>query len=150
MNHESELDDVRVLVLARIDRKEREFKVALIGAAVIEFAGGVSGVYLGSSDSKANAFELRVECADAALIQRGYNKDLFVSQGRQPEERKLDLDPLPLGMAADHDRLMAHLFYEYVINNAEPDISGRNNLGTMRLVDACIRSAETGAAVRVG
>ena len=39
MNHESELNDIRGSVLKRIDRKELEFKVALLGAALIEFAG---------------------------------------------------------------------------------------------------------------
>lgn len=111
--------------------------------ALLEFGGGVTGVYLGSSDSKHRRYTLRVECERAALYVPSYPGRLFVGVGA--EERELPSDPTPEGR--DFDRMMPYLFYEYVVNNAEPDISGRNNLATMRLCDACIRSSESGKPV---
>lgn len=114
--------------------------------AMLEYENGVTGVYMGSSDSKSTNFIMRVDCADGALINPAYQGKLFHALGREPQT-ELPLDTLPGGLG--HDPLMSHLFYEYVVHGHEPPISGRHNLGTMRLVDACIRSAQTHETVEL-
>lgn len=111
--------------------------------AMLEFEQDISGVYLGSSDSKNNAMDVRVECAEGAIVQRGYRGQLTFQSAKS--EILLDNDPLP--EVANEDAMMLRLFYNYVIHNQEPDISGRNNLETMRLIDACIRSSDTGEII---
>lgn len=111
---------------------------------MLEF-DGLCGVSMSSSDSATLACELRVECAEGALINRTYRGPLFHALAR--EEKQLELDELPGGF--DDEKLMLHLFHQYVVHNIEPDISGRHNLGTMRLMDACIRSSETREAVEL-
>lgn len=126
------------------------YETAPAASAIIGFEGGITGTYLGSSDSKTTSYELRVECAEGALIQRGC-RDGLVYRGalvlaREKQEEPIALAQHPSGLDPE-DGLMPHLFYQYVTEGTEPDISGRNNLGTMRLVDACVRSAETGQVV---
>lgn len=116
------------------------YETAPAVSAIIGFEGGITATYLGSSDSKANHYELRVECADGAVLQRGYQGGLVLRRG--DKEEPIAIEGHTSGL--DPDRLMPHLFYRYVTGGDEPDISGRNNLGTMRLVDACVRSAESG------
>lgn len=115
-------------------------------SALIEFDTGVSGVYLGSSDSKTRHFEMRVECAGGALVNREWGGALALCRGK--EEIALPTDVHPSDRT--FDSMMPHLFYEYVVNGVEPPISGRHNLGTMRLANACRVSAETGQIAEVG
>lgn len=116
-------------------------------SAVIEFESGVLATYVGSSDSLLTSTELRVDCAEATLIQRGFYDGTLVAQRQGRPERAIDLDPSPSGL--DPNPEMFELFYRAVRTGQESDISGGHNLGSMRFVDACVRSAETGARVSV-
>lgn len=116
-------------------------------AAMLEFRDGPTISMLSSSDTRAWGLEFRLECERGALVQRagrlGGEGTLEVLTGNRRES-------LPLDPGIDNregTRLMADLFAAYVLDGAEPEVSGQRNLQTLRLCDAVIRSSRTGLPV---
>ena len=116
-------------------------------SAVLEFQSGTTMAYISSSDARAFQHEFRLECEHAALVHRalrvGDQKQLIRATTERDEVLTLDGGTLnrdaPTGMI---DR-----FADYVLEGVEPEVSGRNNLPTMRLCDAVIRAARDGGVV---
>jgi predicted dehydrogenase len=148
-----DLDSIRSLFSERVKRVTcrevkppwTKYQTPPCVEALLEFEGGLTGVYLGSSDSKHRNYILRVECEQAALFVPAYPGKLFVGVGN--EEKELPADTPPENR--DFNQMIPYVFHEYVTTGVEPDISGRNNLETMRLCDACIRSSENGETVEL-
>jgi predicted dehydrogenase len=136
--------------------------------AICEFSGGVSGTYVSTSNARADGYEFRLECAEAAVIAPGREGGAltvrFGPQRRREETVPLDspdvrgLESHPLAQAALagnagrgggalRDLLIYRDFYAYVVDGTEPETSGRRNLDTMACVEAVQRSTESGRPV---
>jgi predicted dehydrogenase len=133
---------------------------------IAEFADRVCGTYFGTSNARGEAFEFRVECAEAAIMADDPVDcaGLRVQWGpRDRREEVVPLDPpdlrglahLPVvaairaGMAVERgawppflDAQIYRDFAEYIVAGVEPETSGRRNLATMQFVDAVQRSTE--------
>lgn len=97
--------------------------------------------YTGTFTSAADAFECRVECAGAALLWDGHG--LGAVPAGQRERREV---PLPAAERTT-EQSVADAWRAYILDGREPEISGRHNLGTLRMIDAAIRSSDTGQRV---
>jgi predicted dehydrogenase len=100
------------------------------------------GTYVGTSEARAAGSLFRLECRDAALVAERSGKSIQVIRGKETQE--IALDELPY---ASTDAHLAQLFHRSITTGEEPETSGRNNLATMRLCDAIIRSGETGRSI---
>ncbi|MGH2368973.1 MAG: hypothetical protein ACRDI2_12310, partial [Chloroflexota bacterium] len=105
-------------------------------------ADRVYGTYVGTSDARAPGYSFRLECADAALVAARGGGNIQAVRGKETEVIPLD----DLGYAST-DQHLAQLFHRAIATGEEPETSGRRNLATMRLLDAIIRSGETGQAI---
>lgn len=100
------------------------------------------GTYAGTSEARAAGSLFRLECRDAALVAERSGKSIRVIRGQETQE--LGLDELPYTSTDEH---LAELFHRAITTGEELETSGRNNLATMRLCDAIIRSGQTGRAI---
>jgi predicted dehydrogenase len=146
--------------------------------ALCEFDGGVSGTFFSTSNARAAGYEFRLECAEAAVIAQAREGGTITvrfgpRQQRQPREETIPLD-LPDVRGLEHhplaqaalaaetgaasvasgagplcDLIIYRDFYEYLVDGAEPESSGRRNLDTMRAVEAVQRSTEWGRPVEI-
>jgi len=143
--------------------------------AIAEYEGGVSGTYVGTSNARAAGFEFRLECRDAALIAERTAGDIQVRFGpHQRNEERVPLDAPDVHGIEDHPAAKAALagelssptsprvtnasladlmiyrdFFEYIVEEREPETSGRRNLETIGFVEAVQRSTELGRAVDI-
>ncbi|MGH2352638.1 MAG: Gfo/Idh/MocA family protein [Chloroflexota bacterium] len=97
--------------------------------------------YTGTFTSAADALECRVECAEGALVWD--TAGVGVIPAGQRERRPLDL---PVTERTTEQQV-ADSWRASILEGTEPEISGRRNLGTVRLIDAAIHSSETGQRV---
>jgi predicted dehydrogenase len=104
----------------------------------------VYGTYVGTSDARAPGYSFRLECAEAAIVAARSGGPLRALRGKETEEVPPD-DP----GYTDTDQHLARLFHRAITTGEEPETSGRRNLATMRLLDAIIRSGETGRAISI-
>jgi predicted dehydrogenase len=102
----------------------------------------VYGTYVGTSDARAPGYSFRLECAGAAIVAARGGGPIQALRGKEAE----DLPPDDLGYAST-DQHLAQRFHQAITTGEEPETSGRRNLATMRLLDAIIRSGETGQAI---
>ncbi|MBC7287459.1 MAG: Gfo/Idh/MocA family oxidoreductase [Armatimonadetes bacterium] len=122
-----------------------------VGHTVLfEFAGQVMVTHhaLGCSVGKASPWdgELRIEGENGSLTWE--DDGLYYTRSHPPEKarrEKLELDDLP---AADADAVLVE-FLAAVRQNREPECSARDNLGTLAMVFAAIRSAQEGRQVAI-
>ncbi len=142
---------------------------------IAEFDGGISGTYVSTSNARAGGYEFRLECADAAVIStsRGTGKLRVLWGPHDQREELIPLDPLDLHGISDHPSAQAYLrdgpgarpaqpaanlsdlqiyrdFAEYLIDDREPESSGRRNLDTLRFLDAVQRSTEHHRPIEIG
>jgi predicted dehydrogenase len=137
--------------------------------AIIECEGSVSGSHLSTSNSRGAGFEFRLECENAALIARDRaSGPIEVRWG--PKERRseeipadgLDTDrlehhPLAAAVKAGDEKVSNRFIdlqiyrdlYEYVVEGTAPESTGKENLHTIRLLDAIQRSTEQGKPVEL-
>jgi predicted dehydrogenase len=141
--------------------------------AVLECEGGLSGTHLSTSNARAGGFEMRLECAEAALVARdrtwgplevhwgagsrgGRRSETLAPDA--PDTRGLEQHPAAAEALADPqaagralgrliDMVIYRDFFEYITAGREPESSGRRNLQTVRLLDAIQRSSEAGRPV---
>lgn len=116
-------------------------------STVLEFESGAVMAYVSSSDARAFQHEVRLECERASLVHRalrvGDQKQLMCATAEG--EQVLPLDEGMLYRDSGHG--MIDLFADYVLEGAEPEVSGRNNIPTMRLCDAVVRASRNGGVV---
>jgi predicted dehydrogenase len=99
--------------------------------------------YTGTFTSASDAFECRLECAEAAIVWDGTGLGV-VEAGRR------DRQPIPLPPAErTGEQHVADSWRAFILEGKEPEISGRQNLGTLRMIDAAIRSSESGRRVEL-
>jgi predicted dehydrogenase len=97
--------------------------------------------YTGTFTSASDLLECRIECADGAVLWD--RQGVSVIPAGQKERQRLALDPPP----RTGEQTVADLWRAYILDGHEPPISGRQNLGTLRMIAAAIRSSETGQRV---
>ena len=114
------------------------------GAAhsVIEFEDGLEVLTQGAFIAKSTEFRLRMETEKGTVIADSYRSYTLIDA----ESKKTDRVELP------EDRLSGacetvKAFADYIESGIEPACSGRNNLRTIQLVCAGIRSSQQGKPV---
>ena len=137
--------------------------------AIVECEGNVSGSHLSTSNARAAGFEFRLECEQAALIARdrssGPIEVRWGPQDRRSEEIPVDVldtdglehHPLAQAVKAGDEQASGRFIdlqiyrdlYAYVVEGTEPESTGRENLHTIRLLDAIQRSSEQGKPVEL-
>ncbi len=108
--------------------------------AIIEFEDGATAAYTGTSQARHTELQFTVVCAEGALSswRRGRDTGLRLERGGASES--LPLDAPPNGMSAEER--IADMFARQIIHGADTELSGRNNLTTIRVVDAVARATE--------
>ena len=119
--------------------------------ATIEFDGSIPFTLVSTSQARGSAYEFRIECAEATLVQRGPLQDIPTTLHAEYQDGSVV--PLPLDAEGidvepgDGINWVARLLHNYVVEGVEPEVSGRRNLDVLRVTDAIIRSTETGQSV---
>ncbi len=125
--------------------------------AIIEFDGPVVVSYTATSDAQAYEMYVRVECAQAALTVHGTSTNstdcILRVTPRQPGNRYPRAEVFPFGASERHihwaeiERSMWTAFWDHAVLGADDECSGRNNLPTMRVLDAILRSSQEGSVI---
>jgi predicted dehydrogenase len=123
-------------------------------SAMIEFDGGTVVSYRGSwvspGPQTAWAGEWRMECAGGEIAwtsrdNRGASVDRVIVRPLGKRARRLELSaPVHIDRAGS-----LRAFAKAVATGEQPESSGRDNLGSISLMNAAIRSASTGEPVRI-
>ncbi len=127
--------------------------------AIITFDGPVIVSYTATSDAQAYEMYLRLEFSEAAVTVHGLtmNSTDFVLKvtPRQPLERYPRSEVFPIGKAerggrwADIEQEIWDGFWSHVMEGHDNLCSGRNNLQTIGVLDAIIRSSTERIAVEL-
>jgi predicted dehydrogenase len=97
--------------------------------------------YTGTFTSASDELTCRLECAGGALLWDGEGLGVIPTG----ERRRQALEPP--AVARPTEACVADAWLAYILGGEEPEISGRHNLGTLRLIEAAIRSSESGRRV---
>jgi len=127
--------------------------------AIITFDGPVIVSYTATSDAQAYEMYLRLEFSEAAVTVHGFSMNstdfsLKVTP-RQPLERYPRSEVFPIGRAersgrwADIEQEIWRGFWSHVMEGQDNPCSGRNNLKTIGVLDAIIRSSTERIAVEL-
>lgn len=127
--------------------------------AIITFDGPVIVSYTATSDAQAYEMYLRLEFSEAAVTLHGLSMnntdfDLRITP-RQPLERYPRSEVFPIGKAersgrwADIEKEIWNGFWSHIMEGQDNPCSGRNNLDTIGVLDAIIRSSTERIAVEL-
>lgn len=111
-------------------------------SAILEWQEGRQISYLATFDSKEDHFEIRIECANGAIIQSRARIET-IRDGARVEHKAVEISgaPLPLPM---------YDFYQAIHSHFESEVSGQNNLHTLAMMEAASLSArKQGAPVNI-
>lgn len=111
---------------------------ATVVSALIELEGNLVVNYMGSLTSQFDYLGVRIECAEGALAW-GSKEGLRLLRPGSREKQYLEL----LKSDRTPEATVLHLFHRYITEGKEPEISGRKNLATLRLIDATVRSSDS-------
>ncbi len=127
--------------------------------AIITFDGPVIVSYTATSDAQAYEMYLRLEFAEAAVTVHGFSMNStdfrMTVTPRQPLERYPRSEVFPIGRAerggrwADIEQDIWNGFWTHVMEGRDNPCSGRNNLDTIGVLDAIIRSSNEKIAVEL-
>lgn len=109
--------------------------------AVIEFEGGVTASYIGTSQARHNDVQFIVACRDGALTTTGQFTSATLQLRVGTDVTPVESDAAPNGMTPEEQ--ITEMFYRQISKGESNEITGRNNLKSMALVDAIVRSSET-------
>ncbi len=127
--------------------------------AIITFDGPVIVSYTATSDAQAYEMYVRLEFSEAAVTMHGLTMnstdfDLKITP-RQPLERYPRSELYPIGKAerggrwADIEQEIWNGFWSHIMEGQDNPCSGRNNLDTIGVLDAIIRSSTERIAVEL-
>lgn len=102
---------------------------------------GFTLAYTGTFTSASDELTCRVECAGGAVLWDGDGVGVI------PVGERVRQPLAPPAVARATEASVADAWRAYILEGREPEISGRHNLGTLRMIDAAIRSSETGQRV---
>lgn len=109
----------------------------------IEFSGGIPCQYLGTFDSRAFTIDMRIECEHAAIrtvANKSFLKELEVALPGQTFE-SVGIKDTDDSQPAERFNLQA--FYKKIHEGGRCINDGRDNLRTLAIVDAFIRSSQS-------
>jgi len=111
-------------------------------SALLTFEGGLEVTYQGTwaGNWQSLGFDWRTDCRNGIAVQRDMFGDLYCA--RRPDEH---LTPVPLPASepwVDDARGLLDDFASRLIRGEPPACSGADHLNSLRMIDACIRSAE--------
>ena len=114
--------------------------------ALLEFQGPVQVSYVGTFGSMSNYQYYRIECSEGTIVWRDTNLDAkieVISPGSD------DIITIESPVMDAPEKQILQEFYRYVTEDIEPKISGRNNLTTLGLVTACIKSTTENKVIKL-
>ena len=106
-------------------------------SAMLRFTNGAVVTYLGTFTSHSDDDRLRIECELGVV---GWDAEGVYLQRPGERRRALDLRT----DAVNADQVVLERFAESITTGRPTEISGAANLGTLAMVEAAIRSVETG------
>ena len=115
--------------------------------SIIEFDDGTSATYVGTSQARHTEFQFTVECSEAALAIIGLHSNDSLLLKRGTEVEAIPTDPPPGGMSQEEQ--ISDMFARQINEGVDTQLSGRNNLTTIRVIDAIARSTASGQAVEL-
>ena len=115
--------------------------------SIIEFDDGTSATYVGTSQARHTEFQFTVECSEAALAISGLHSNDSLQLKRGTEVEAIPTDPPPGGMSQEEQ--ISDMFARQINEGVDTQLSGRNNLTTIRVIDAIARSTASGQAVEL-
>jgi predicted dehydrogenase len=118
--------------------------------ALLEMTNGIVVNYFGtwSGTTKLRRFEWRTDCAEGAVIQRDFFKDLVTVAKDAAEPRVIALAEQE-DYVDDTRAMFRHILEQLLAGEPEPTPSGRDHLKTMALTVACEESAREHAVVEM-
>lgn len=118
-------------------------------SAVFSFAGGRTVNYQGTwqSSHATPGFEWRSECSEGVIVQRDQFGDLHYARRDVAELTEVPLAPHETWVTDTAGVLAA--FVAHLRDGAPLECSGADHLRSLAMVEACVRSNATGAAVSV-
>jgi predicted dehydrogenase len=105
---------------------------------------GFTLAYTGTFTSASNQLECRIDCERGALLWD--DRGVGVIPAGERERQSLPL----LEATRRGEQHVAGAWFSAIRDGKESEIDGRHNLGTIRMIDAAIRSSETGARIELG
>ena len=105
--------------------------------AWIEFEGGATCGYLCCFESHKSGSVSRIDTEGGTLELGG--RKLTLKHREREEEEEIPLDDCP-----DSTTVIMNEWNKYLSDDVEPEISGRNNLTTVAMVEGCGVSSEEG------
>ena len=105
--------------------------------AWIEFEGGATCGYLCCFESHKSGSVSRID-TEGGTLELGGRKLTLKHRGRDEEEE------IPLDDCPDSTTVIMNEWNRYLSDDVEPEISGRNNLTTVAMVEGCGVSSEEG------
>ncbi len=117
--------------------------------ALISFEGGIEVTYQGTwaGNWRTMGFEWRTECQKGVAVQR----DMFGELGYAHRDAEA-LTPVVLPRSepwVDDARGLLDAFVDHLRDGGELPCPGTDHLQSLRMVEACIRSSESGATVNL-
>lgn len=118
-------------------------------SAVFSFAGGRVVNYQGTwqANHVVPAFEWRTECTEGVIFQRDQFGDLSYARRDDPKATTVPLAPHEVWLSDTGGVLAA--FLAHLLDGAPLECSGADHLRSLAMIEACVRSSATGAAVSV-
>jgi len=118
-------------------------------AALFEFEGGLRVNYQGvwQGNWAAPAFEWRSDCTEGIITQRKQFGALFYARRDETALTPVALPPHERWIS--ETRTLFDAFVDHVVNGADLQCSGRDHLRSLAMLEACIRSSETGKRVHI-
>ena len=118
-------------------------------AAIITFEGGLVVNYQGTWQANWNTphFEWRTECSEGIITQRDQFGDLYVARRDDPALTPVALPPHETWITETIGLWEA--FERAAANGAALECSGRDHLGSLAMLEACIRSSREQCGVAV-
>ncbi|MCL4188050.1 MAG: Gfo/Idh/MocA family oxidoreductase [Rhodobacteraceae bacterium] len=119
-------------------------------AALITFEGGIEVTYQGTWAGARNelAFNWRTDCARGVAVQADMFGGLSWALRDDPAPTPVTLPPHELWV--DDAAALLEAFVAHLLHGAPLPCPGTDHLKSLRMVEACIRSAATGHAVDPG
>lgn len=120
-------------------------------SAFIEYERGPVCNYVLTNDATLQQWRVTFQGDRGALVLTNHEKLRFYPKPHralttsEAESVESDLMDCP-----SPERAIADDFFRYVVEDVEPGISGKNNLQTLAMCEALVRSAKTKRAVEVG
>lgn len=119
------------------------YKGAAVVSAIIEMENDIWLNYYGSFVSQTSFYNWRIECSQGAIGLE--NGSLYTLAPKSADRRTINIESFSQSVEVQ----MLNMFCEAIKNGVEPETSGKDNLKSLAMVFACIKSSEMGRKVNL-